>query len=1103
MKGSSYGERDYAFGQMMQRLRTNIGLTQAGLADQLGVSRRAVAEWEAGSSYPKAKHLKEVIELGVRASAFAAEHEEEEIRVLWQAAHQKVLLDEHWLQRLLGIQRPHLVLMIPGSVEETSHMKQDLTSPAWGVPRVDWSNALAVPSFYGRVEELAMLEQWVVEARCRVLSVLGMGGIGKSALAVILMHRVAEHFEVVLWRSLRDAPVCETLIDDCLQMLVPQALRDVSVSLERRLGLLLEQLRCMRVFLALDNLETLLEEREGAGHLRAGFEGYAQLLRRLAETEHQSCLLLTSRERPIDLVPLDCSRAPVRALRLAQMDVNACKQLLAEKEGVGSTAAQARLIEAYAGNPLALNIMAQSIVDLFAGEIAPFLEQGEVVFGGVREQLDEQYARLSALEQSVLRWLAIVREPVTLSELRTLLVMLKPSGELLEAVDGLLRRSLIERGQHPGSFTLQSVVPEYVIARLVTEASGELEQGGLTLLIQHGLFQARAKEYVRQTQERLLLAPVLAHLHSVHFGNGQVEELLGSLLDQLRERSLEAQGYGPANLVALLHLLRGHLRGLDLSHLSLRGVYLQGIELQDTTLAGSLIQEAVFTEAFDAINGVAISSTGDYWAASSRRGEVRVWEAGGQTLHRMWQAHAERAWSLAFSPDGRMLASGSWDGLVKLWEVERGTLSWSGRHTGNINSVAFAPDGRLLASGGAHAVILWDTERGKQAHTLTHPHQVIAVAWSPRGHLLATGDVEGRIRFWSVHETEPASCLQTLTGHTKLISELVFSPDGSRLASASYDSTVKLWEVAEGRPYQTLTGHTERVHRVSWSPDGRLVASGGYEKIIWLWDVEQNRYRGTLQGHTDSVLDLAFTPDNNSLLSCGDSTLRLWDLESSRCIRVLQGNVGALFDVDWSPDGTRLAGGGDSGELYVWDAQDGTLLQRLMGNQGPIKCVAWSPDGTRLVSTSRGRESGELLVWDAQHWEQMQTIAGHPGIIYAVAWGMNEERGDMLVSGGSDGALRWWRVDSGECLWVREAHQGTVQSLRGSPDGRVLASCGDDGAIMLWDLPGGEHLQTLRRDRPYERLNISGVRGLTEAQRASLRALGAVEEATIFQPEER
>ena len=146
--------------------------------------------------------------------------------------------------------------------------------------------------------------------------------------------------------------------------------------------------------------------------MRVGYEGFARVLRRVAETEHQSCWLLTSREKPSDLVPLEGSRAPVRALRLARLDADACQQLLAEKGVAGSTSEQLRLIEVYAGNPLALKIVAQTIVDLFDGQIVPFLEQGEVIFGGVRALLDEQYARLSATEQSVLVWLAILREPV-------------------------------------------------------------------------------------------------------------------------------------------------------------------------------------------------------------------------------------------------------------------------------------------------------------------------------------------------------------------------------------------------------------------------------------------------------------------------------------------------------------------------------------------------------------------------------------------------------------------------------------------------------------------------------------------------------------------
>src|SRR6266568_1516374 len=139
--------------------------------------------------------------------------------------------------------------------------------------------------------------------------------------------------------------------------------------------------------------------------------------------------------------------------------------------------------------------------------------------------------------------------------------------------------------------------------------------------------------------------------------------------------------------------------------------------------------------------------------------------------------------------------------------------------------------------------------------------------------------------------------------------------------------------------------------------------------------------------------------------------------------------------------------------------------QRLAGHPGPVRSVAWSPDGRRLAS--------------------------------AVAWSPS---GEELISGGSDGMLRWWNVHSGQCIQVREAHQGTVHALKVSPDGSRLASCSDDGAITLWDLERGEHLRTLRRDRPYERLNITGIRGLTQAQKATLRALGAVEEEASTSP---
>jgi WD40 repeat protein len=157
-----------------------------------------------------------------------------------------------------------------------------------------------------------------------------------------------------------------------------------------------------------------------------------------------------------------------------------------------------------------------------------------------------------------------------------------------------------------------------------------------------------------------------------------------------------------------------------------------------------------------------------------------------------------------------------------------------------------------------------------------------------------------------------------------------------------------------------------------------------------------------------------------------------------------------------------------------------------------VASVVWSPDGTRLASSGGGR--GELFVWDAHSGERLQALSGHPGSGFAVDWSQLD---DLLVSGGSDGMLRWWDVQLGECLMMREAHQGAVQSLRISSDGRLLASCGDDSTIKVWDLEKGEHMRTLRRDRPYERLDITGVKGLTEAQKATLRALGAVEDKVV------
>ena len=212
MKQHFYRDRDHTFGQLMLTLRSAMELTQTQLGEALNVSNRAVVDWEAGVSYPKVERLKQFIALAVRHKAFHTGREVEEIRALWKAAHQKVLLNETWLDDLLSHMQSNFTTSATKSTHDTPNA---ISSPA-REQRIDWGDALTTRDFFGREWELARLTGWILQEHCRVVGLLGVGGIGKSALSVDLMRRIAPQFDVVIWRSLRDAPTCESLLDSCL-----------------------------------------------------------------------------------------------------------------------------------------------------------------------------------------------------------------------------------------------------------------------------------------------------------------------------------------------------------------------------------------------------------------------------------------------------------------------------------------------------------------------------------------------------------------------------------------------------------------------------------------------------------------------------------------------------------------------------------------------------------------------------------------------------------------------------------------------------------------------------------------------------------------------
>ena len=419
--------------------------------------------------------------------------------------------------------------------------------------RCDWGNAIDTSIFYGRTDELAASKDWLIGDRCRLLGVFGMGGIGKTAFATKLAEQVQAEFTLISWRSLRNAPTVETMLSELVSFLTNQAIALLPQDFDRLLAMFIQALKQSRCLIVLDNVESILRSGETAGHYSEGYEGYGELLRQVGQVRHQSCLILTSREKPNDVLPPDSSDLMVRSLQLTGLKEEACQMF---REELAIAPETRKLIDFYCGNPLALTVVSRSIYSMFDGNIQEFLDQETTVFGDIRHLLDQQYARLSDLEQQVMYWLAIEREPITTDHLRQDIVPMVSKSQILESVISLRWRSLIEKSTN--SFTQQPVVMEYMTDRLIDMAYNSAIDGNPEFLMSYGLVQPRAEDYIRETQIRQILQPITNRLLA-HYGSVDILQCeLQNLLETLRDRAI-AIGYAQGNIMNLMRAAQSDL----------------------------------------------------------------------------------------------------------------------------------------------------------------------------------------------------------------------------------------------------------------------------------------------------------------------------------------------------------------------------------------------------------------------------------------------------------------------------------------------------------------------------------------------------------------
>jgi WD40 repeat protein len=935
--------------------------------------------------------------------------------------------------------------------ESRSH--KSVESPVSAQQHQDWGEAIDVSVFYGRTAELNLLQQWIVNDQCRLVALLGMGGMGKTALSVKLAERVQGNFDYVIWRSLRNAPPVVNILREIILFVSQQQEVNLPETTEAKICCLIKYLRRQRCLIVLDNVESILQSGEQAGRYRSGYEEYGQLCRRVADESHQSCLVLTSREKPSGFTAREGKTLPVRSLQLTGLEPAEAQKIFTDKGLVNSADECNQLIHYYSGNPLALKIAATTIQTLFDGNITEFTQQGQVVIGDIWELLEQQFHRLSSHEKQVMYWLALKREWVTLLELQEDIIPKISERELLEALLSLRGRSLIERLS--GSYTQQTVVMEYMIKKLIDQVCEELTTGNIQLFNSYALICATAKDYVRESQIRVIVQPILSRLKISLRTQAAIKQKLDNVIVKLREKSATIPGYASGNTINLLRQLQVDFTGYDFSNLTIWQADLQGANLPQVNFTNAEFNKSTFSEALVNILWVEFSPDGKFLATSDANGGVRLWNVDNLQQLQSFEGHLGWVWAVTFTKDGKTLASCCDDGTVKVWDVSTGdclhTLQEDAVRGWSVN---FSPDGTLLASNRAdHTVKLWDVNSGQCLKTLRgHTNIVRPVAFSPDGAILATGSDDNTVKLWDISTGE---CLYTLSEHTQGVWSVTFSPDGKTLASGSQDKTVKLWDVATGKCWRTLQGkQIEFVWSVAFSPNGHNLAIASELPSISLWDINTGQCIQTLFGHSGRVWSVDFSPDSQILASAAeDQSVKLWQISTGQCIKTLQGYPTFVYSVAFSSNGQLLAS--NTGNIIrIWDIATGKCRKHLHGHTREVMALVFSTDGQTLFSGSCDQT---IRIWDVNTGQCLRTLPGHTSFVFSLTCSPD---GQTLASGSADKTIKLWNVKTGQCLKTLEGNSNWVFSVAWSPDGQLLASSSDN-SIYLWDVQTGQPLKVV------------------------------------------
>ena len=942
--------------------------------------------------------------------------------------------------------------------------------------------------FFGRTEELKQLDQLITGNRYRLITLVGMVGIGKTALAARFTQIAKNQFQYVIWKNLRATASFEDFLNELLNFLSVNTHKLAATSTDR-VQILINYLKVNQCLLIIDDLtEILTNETNKCKIYKQGWENFGRFLEYAALQPHQSIILITCHEHPKNSTEENIKNH-IKKIEIKGLNVEDIKQLFPRLQPqIEPEYYWQKLLEYYGGNPGILNIVAQQISEEYDDDISQFIEYyDEHIYGSnsnrledkIKNILNKQFQRLESKAQELMYWLAIKNEPLTREKIKSL----SPSYNTY--INNLESLSLIIH--YPSGYTQSPMIMDYVTEKIIDQVVEDISTQNPQIINDYPLIDSQAKEYIKDIQKRRLIEPIVDKLlKSKNLrGKQKIKENLFLLLDNWR-REQPVYGYMGGNILTLFLHLDIDLKSSDFSQIPLGNLDLQGKELHQIDFSNSNLSNVTFSESLGCIDSVIFQADGEYFATAEANGNVRLWRTDTYKQVKLFsdEESSSQIWSIAFSPNGNIIASAGEDKTVRLWNVATGEKIQGFEDNQCIYSVTFSHNGRFVLSAGDERIAIWDVITGNLENEISIGNQVNSIAINKLS-ILAIGCQNGLVILYDIRDIKSPQIWQTFKIHNKTVRCISFSPDDTTIASGSEDGTIKLWKINSDESLQTLTsGDIKQVWTISFSQNGKILASGSTDQNpsgidehhnIRLWDLDNGGFQ-KLGTHNNQLRTLAFCPQakqSNLLISGGDDhTIKIWDITTQKRQKIIQGYTNRIWSVAFSPCGKKLVSGCEDHRVRIWNFQNRQCIQQLPKHTDWVWFVVFSPDGQMIASASEDnticlwRLKNEKWVRHNEEWVHHTVLKKHTERVRVVAFSPDSKR---LVSGGDNRQIILWDLtkpiyqDLQEPRYPakilgesKDQHTRRILSLAFSPDGKLIASSSRDKTIRLWNLETNE-----------------------------------------------